>query len=272
MKDVSSDSRNAVEATQSVKSIAKDMEQPAIKAVQGMPEETSDETEAMNRAMERANFRVAKHVPTPDGKEVEYYKLRGRIGEELAVENLPGSVNINDVTGKSNFANFDIVSPYEMSSVKVKSRDASGEIRTADYYKYFSDITNPMSKANQRAASDLIKLRDEEPGKWQKLTDHLPKDVVNAQNQFEMANAFTKVSSLRISGDQVAEAREKMIPRTMKHLEEYRQDASNDLQTREQLIQRLVRDRIKPIDKRQTFKKMDIAARTLQEKRVLVTD
>lgn len=267
MTDISNTTSDAAEVPQSHESKAKEIGKPGIRAVQGLPEKTSNETVTLNKAAERANLKVKEHVPTLDGKEVEYYKLRGRIGEELAVENIPGSVNINDVTGKSNFANFDVVSPHETSSVKVKSCNAEGRPRVADYNKYFEDISNPGSKANQRAASDLLKMRTEEPEQWQKLAKHLPEDVVNAKDQSKMANALAEISSLRIPGDQVAEVRTKIMQRAMKNSEKYGIDPLIDVQTREQLSQRLVRDRIKPIDKRLDFNMVDTSARALQDQR-----
>jgi hypothetical protein len=133
----------------------------AITSIQGNLEKPIESVGAdLEKAAIRARLHIPEHVKTHAGREVEYFKIRGRTGEELAKENIPDCVNLNDVTGKSNFANFDVISKHEVASVKVKERFSNGEPRYSGYAKFFCDISNPESKANQQAARELIQSRE----------------------------------------------------------------------------------------------------------------
>jgi predicted RNA-binding Zn ribbon-like protein len=232
-----------------------------IRNIQHGPAETADADEmALNTASERADHTVEKHRDTPEAQQVEFYKVRGRIGEELAAANMPDSNNLNDVTGKSNFANYDVISPYEVASVKVKERNNGGQPRYGDYNKYFRDITNPNARANQRAATDLLQMKSEEPEQWQQVAQHLPSEVKIAQDQTQMTAALTDSASLRIPGDQVAEVRENLKQRAMAKPAEYGLDSQASPADLEQQVQRLMRDRVKPIDKRFDTGDMSVAA------------
>ncbi len=221
--------------------------------------------ETLNDASIKASGQVSEHQDSVEAREVEYLKLRGRIGEELAQGNIPDSVNINDVTGKSNFANYDIVSPHEVSSVKVKELTKEGQPRYSDYNKYFRDITDPNSKANQRAAQDMLALHQEDPDQWLSLTKHIPGDLSAAQNTQEMAQAMSAHATLRIPGDQVAAVRNDLKWRAWNDPTSYGLNpADPELETK---IQEFSRTRIKSINKEITLDDMCLAAIDIQRTR-----
>lgn len=194
------------------------------------------------RITQRAREHVPFHQPTYDGREVELYKLRGRIGEELAQESINGA-NLNDLTGKSNFANYDLVSEDNISSVKVKGLTEQGEPRFADYNKYFRDIINPKSKANQRAAQDMLgAVKDNS-----KLVEQLPPELANANTPYEMSHAMANNSILQIPYDQVNPVRDNLYNRILSSPADYgiNNDTSNtDLEAR---TRNLVDNHIQPI-------------------------
>ncbi|MBE7433099.1 MAG: hypothetical protein HS100_04230 [Anaerolineales bacterium] len=193
-------------------------------------------------AAQRAREHVAFHQPTHDGREVELYKLRGRIGEELSQESINGA-NLNDLTGKSNFANYDLVSKDCISSVKVKGLTEQGEPRFADYNKYFRDVVNPDSKANQRAAQDMLNAGKDNT----KLTEQLPYQLANAKTLEEMSRAMADNSILQIPYDQVNPVRDDLYNRVLNSPTDYgiNNDTANaDLETR---AKNLVNDHVQPI-------------------------
>lgn len=194
------------------------------------------------RIAQRAREHVPFHQPTYDGREVELYKLRGRIGEELAQESINGA-NLNDLTGKSNFANYDLVSKDNISSVKVKGLTEQGEPRFADYNKYFRDIINPESKANQRAAQDMLSAVKDNS----KLVEQLPSELANANTPDVMSHAMANNSILQIPHDQVNPVRDNLYNKILSSPTDYgiNNDTSNaDLETR---ARNLVDSHIQPI-------------------------
>jgi hypothetical protein len=221
----------------------------------------------LDEAAAQAQKEVPEHKDTPEAQQVEYYKLRGRVGENLAQENIPEAVNANDATGKQNFANYDLFSPHETASVKVKQL-TDGEPRYADYNKYFKDITNPQSKTNQRAAADLLAIKTEDPARWEKLAPHLPAEVLQAQEPAQMTGALAEKGSLRIPGDQVAQVRENLKSRALQDPAQYGLDATLNPAALEDQAQRLVRERIRPIDKTNGFEAINQAAQAAQRKRL----
>lgn len=242
-------------------------EQPVQKKISEQQVASPDEQDEIHQLANKASEHVSTHKDTMTGRVVEYYKLRGRIGEELANQAMPDSVNINDITGKSNFANFDLVSPHEMASVKVKELTADGEPRFSDYNRFFRDITNPNSPTNQRAAEDLVKLRQEDPKKWRQLASHLPDDVAQAGDAKQMASAMVNHSSLRITGDQVSRVRENLKACCIEDPAASGLDPDLSPKDLEEQAQRLTRDRIKSINKDYTLDKMSNAAIELQRER-----
>jgi hypothetical protein len=239
-------------------------------ALRGEPPEspsTRAEESRLARAAVDAAQQVPEHVATQAGERVERYKLRGRLGEALAETAMPGSVNINDVTGTSNFANFDVVSRHEMASVKVKERRASGDPRYGDYDKYFRDISNPDSRTNQRAAADLRALREQDPGTWATLADHLPEPAVSAGDTRTLALALTERAALRISGDQVREVRAHLFGRAVADPVAYGLDPAAEPAVLAEQTQRLVRDRVKPLDPHWSVDDLDTAALGIQAQR-----
>lgn len=197
------------------------------------------------------------------------YKLRGRIGEELAQDNIPGSINLNDVAQKPNIASYDLSSPHEMTSVKVMGRNDDGEPPYAAYRKYFRDIINPNSRANLRAAEDLINISNKDPEQWKKMAAHLPMEVANAKNVEQMASKLPEKGSLRISGDQVREVRDDIKGHCTISPREYGLDPNLDQETIAEQAQCLVRDHIKPIDQQYDFSELDDAARDILEQRMV---
>jgi len=219
----------------------------------------------LDAVAKQAEQHVPEHTATRGGQRVEFYKMRGRMGEELAMADMNGA-NLNDVTGKSNFANYDVVSPNEVSSVKVKGLTEQGEPRYGDYNKYFRDTVNPESRANQRAASDLMDAKSSP--EWQKMSHHLPTDVQMAANQSEMSSALAEHSSLRIPYDQVEPVRNNLQQRVIDSPADYGLDPNTNPDALKIEAQDLVNQHIKPIAENQ-FSSHDIgqAAARIQQTR-----
>ena len=210
-----------------------------------MENKNSDQSQDIARLVD-AGQKARQHVPLHkagyDGREVEIYKLRGRIGEELAQEEINGA-NLNDITGKSNFANYDLVSKEHLSSVKVKGLTEDGEPRYSDYDKYFKDIVNQNSPATQRAASDLLTAKQENPD----ISKSLPPVVAKAANQNEMAEAMADTSILQIPFDQVDQTRDNIYKRVINSPGEYGLDDNLAQADIESTARNLVDSRIQAI-------------------------
>jgi hypothetical protein len=194
----------------------------------------------IDEAAQRARQHVSLH--SRDSKDVEIYKLRGRIGEELAQEEIDGA-NLNDLTGKSNFANYDIVSSEYLSSVKVKGLMEDGLPRYSDYNKYFTDIVNPNSKANQQAAKDLLLAVDNNP----EIAAQLPPQVANASTQETMQQALADNSILQIPYDQVPLVRDNIYSRIVNSPSNYGLSGGLSQPALENQARNLVENRIQPI-------------------------
>lgn len=197
-------------------------------------------------AVQKARQFVPTHVANQAGERVELYKLRGRIGEELAQQEI-GGFNLNDVTGKSNFANYDILSDEFISSVKVKGLTEQGEPRYGDYNKYFKDIVNPKSSSNQQAAKDMLHAKSINPQSIQ----NMPFEMVEANNPEEMAHAMANKSILQIPYDQVASTRENIHQRIVKSPGDYGLNESQNLDSLEIDAKQLVNKHIQPISEGQ---------------------
>lgn len=206
----------------------------------------SQDIDRLVDAGQKARQHIPLHKAGYDGREVEIYKLRGRIGEELAQEEING-VNLNDITGKSNFANYDLVSNEHLSSVKVKGLAENGEPRYSDYDKYFKDIVNPNSPANQRAASDLMTAKQDNP----EISKSLPSEVAKAANQNEMAEAMADTSILQIPFDQVDQTRDNIYKRVINSPGDYGLDDNLAQADIESTARSLVDSRIQAIAKGQ---------------------
>lgn len=243
-----------------------------IAAIQGdfKPESSPENPEKrIQEAAHKADLNVPEHVASQAGEKVEFYKLRGRMGEELAQQNMPGSINVNDAAQKQNFANYDIISPNEISSVKVKDRFENGEPRYADYRKYFADIANPESKANQRATADLLAIRENSPEQWQQLSKFLPQDVTKANDYPEMQRSLTKYSTLRISGDQVKEVRSHLYGKVLESPQEFGVDSTLPSSKIESMASDLVQQKILPIDQQWDNESISVYADELVNQRRL---
>lgn len=217
-------------------------------------DELAAQEQRLDAAAIEARQHVPEHVATRGGQRVEFYKMRGRIGEELATADMNGA-NLNDVTGKSNFANYDVVSPDEVSSVKVKGLTEQGEPRYGDYNKYFKDVVNPESPANQRAAADLLNAKASP--EWQEVAGNFPAEVQAATNQAEMASALAERSSLRIPYDQVDSVRNNLQQRIVESPEAYGLDSHMSPSELELRATELTDQHIKPIAENQ-FSSHDI--------------
>lgn len=202
----------------------------------------SQDSERLDRAAQKAREFVPEHVASHAGERVELYKLRGRIGEELAQEEINGA-NLNDVTGKSNFANYDVVSSDYISSVKVKGLTEQGEPRYGDYNKYFKDIVNPNSAANQQAASDMLQALGNNP----EMAQYLPTEIAEAQTQEEMTHAMADKGILQITHDQVDSTRNGIHKRIIKSPEDYGLSDSQNSAELEGSAKQLVDKHIQPI-------------------------
>ncbi len=236
-----------------------------VKAIQGEKELPRETATDLQEAVRRARREVPEHVATRNGQMVEFYKLRGRVGEELVEKDMPGAVNLNDATGKSNFANFDVVSPSEVASVKVKGLGRVGKPRYADYDKYFRDIVNPGSKANRRAAEDLLAIRQDSPEIWRHVARSLPSEVVRAEGGRQMAGAMAEKSSLRIPVGQVARLRSRMESGILETPSRYGIDPSGDEAAIQLQARRMCTERIRPISPQITAEDMGQAVRTGQK-------
>jgi len=244
------------------------MSQVGMRAMQGdTSPQPAVEISPIEKAQIRTDAAVPVHKDTPDGQYVEFLKLRGRLGEEMTAANIPGSTNVNDVFQKPNFPNYDVISPYEMSSVKVKDRMEDGSPRYADYKKYFQDISNPESGGNRIAAEEFCKLRAEKPQEWKAVAEKLPPDVIKAGTTGEMAQSMSDHSALRIPGDQVGEVQAYMAQCACKDPAAFGLDPKLGPAALEQQAQRLSRERIRSINRNYSTEDFNSAAAQLLMKR-----
>lgn len=226
-----------------------------------------DEKSALTAAAESTDKKVKVYDENKNYQTTELHKLQGCIGEELAIHNMPESINLNDSTGNPCFPGYDITSPYEFASVKTFTPREDGSLRLGSYAKHLRDISNPDASTNQLAAGELLKLQSESPEQWQQLVPHLPPGVAEARDQQQMATALVNSSCLRISGDQVAEVREHLKQQIMTSPADYGLDPTVSEVTLADQGQRLVRDRVRPIDKNFTSKDIREAAQDIQQQR-----
>ena len=92
-----------------------------------------------------------------------------------------------------------------------------GKPRYSGYNKYFSDIVNPDSKSNQRAAKDMLSAIEKNP----EMSEHLPAEIAEAGTQGEMAHALADKSILQIPYDQVDSVKENIYNRVTKSPSDY---------------------------------------------------
>jgi hypothetical protein len=242
-----------------------DLSAEGISAIQGG--KVSTENQALEQASTAADEEVSEHTHTRAGEQVEYYKLRGRMGEDLAVQNMPEAANMNDLTGKANAPTFDAGSPYEMASVKTKGVDKNGNIQFSNYNQYFEQVVNPESAGNLAAADEYLRIRGEDPARWEALSTHLPPEVAAAGTREQMATALSEYGTLRISGDQVPQVRENLKGRMVRNPEKYGiNPALSEAEIAAEAHQ-LARDRVRPIDKNINVMDIGISARGIQHER-----
>lgn len=189
------------------------------------------------------------HGESEKGTENEYYRVRTEIGEKLAKDNLPNSVRADQFSeGGTNFPNYDVLSPDEASSVKVRAmRDGKISLR---YREEFANLVCSNSELNQKAANRLMKIKESDPAEWEKLAPHLPSDVRNAESTNDAQTALADVATMRIPADQVAPVRTDLEKIIVQNPEKFGLDAKGGADDLATTAHQLVTDRILSIDER----------------------
>lgn len=212
------------------------------------------------------------HENNSTTKVVEYRRIRGEIGEEIAAINVPGSIQADSFsTAGTNFSTYDLFGEREVSQVKVLSLK-NGKPRYQAYKDVFQDLVDPNSKKNNKAAEQLFQIKENDPKAWEQLSIHLPSNVRNAKNQKSMQEALADQAVLRIPQDQVDAVRSNLQNRITKHPEKFGLDPhanSNDQSAR---IEEMVNTKILSIDERYATAHYQAKAAELVSSRDLITE
>lgn len=214
------------------------------------PSESNDLELATQRA--EAAKATRYHNDGDRSRLAEYQRLRSEIGEELAVQNITGGVQADAFSrAGTNFPNYDVLAPAEVSSVKVYSLD-EGKPRFDRYHADFSELVNPDSNGNRTAAERLMEIRAEHPEMWQQLSPHLPDGVRAAETAGGMQAALAEKASLRIPADQADEVRADLRKDMRVYPKRYGLDPNAEPHDRALQIERTVQTRVLSIDDRFT--------------------
>lgn len=218
------------------------------------PSLSSSAANDLELAAQRAQASKSTHwhaeTDDSDGKRAEYYRLRSEISEEIAVQNITKGVHADAFSrGGTNFPNYDVLSPQEVSSVKVHSLD-DGQPRFADYREEFEQAVNPDSKGNRQAAERLLEIKAQEPDTWTQLSPHLPRAVRNADSQPEVQAGLAERATLRIPQDQVTAVRADLRSYMAERPAQYGLDPRLELRDRAAQIERMVQTQVLSIDDR----------------------
>lgn len=184
---------------------------PIKKLVEQMPPLTDSETSDLTISAEHANLTKATRFHAKDGgygSIHEYHRIRSEISEDLARYQVENAARADQYSvGGHNFPGYDILGTNEVCSVKCYSlkvdKNAGPQPRYGAYQAEFMNIIDPNSKANQKSAERLLKIRENNPAEWEKLQFHLPKSVVDAKNHDAMARELADHSTMRLPEDQL---------------------------------------------------------------------
>lgn len=198
-----------------------------------------------------ADKAVCYHETASPGRVCEYRRIRSGITEVLAEQSMPRSVRADPYSESgTNFPNYDVFSPDETASVKALSLK-EGEPRKI-YRQYFSDLVNPNSEKNQKAAERLTWLMQNDDQAWKELAPHLPSRVREGNDVQTMQKALAERATLRIPEDQVEKVQEDLKAYIARHPEKFGLAGKSSPDERAKEIKQLVGSRVRSIDERYT--------------------
>ena len=198
-----------------------------------------------------ADKAVRYHETASPGRVCEYRRIRSGITEVLTEQNIPGSVRADPFSKSgTNFPNFDLFSPDEAASVKALSLK-DGEPRRI-YRQYFSDLLNPSSEKNQKAAERLTWLKQNDDQAWKELVPQLPSDVREGKDVQSVQKALAERATLRIPEDQVDKVQEDLKAYIARHPEKFGLAGESSPDERAREIKQMVGSRVRSIDERYT--------------------
>ena len=203
--------------------------------------------------------RARKHPEKKALHSPAYYKRRGNVGEALVSEELKAD-NLNSMV-KCNFANYDIVSRGELTSVKVRGQVALG-LRSQEINNYvydFKQVVNPDSSRNLVAGNDLFAASVADAELWKELSLHLPRGFARQIDSGGTPNLAAK-GVLRIPVDHVGPVGDQVRKRIMAAPHQFGiwEELSNE--QLEQRADQMVERHLKPIDH---LTLMDLHKRTI---------
>jgi hypothetical protein len=210
------------------------------------------------------------HGESTQGKEVEYYRIRSEIGEELAVKNIPGSVQADAFSkAGTNFPNYDVLSPQEASSIKVRA--FQDEKPSTQYRDDFAALVYPNSHKNQKAAHQLLTLKTRDQAAWAQLAPHLSSEIQTSVSAQRIQESLAQIATLRIPADQVDAVRTDLITDMGVNPGKYGLDANSEPENLADKIHQMAFTRILAIDARyDTVHYQSKAAEMVQEREKII--
>lgn len=190
------------------------------------------------------------HNETRGSKIAEYRRLRSEITEDIACKNVKDGCRADSFSiSGTNFPTYDVFGTQESSSVKAFTLK-DGKPRYGAYRTHFAAIANPESPGNQKAALELMKLKQSDPDRWQELSRHLPTQVRQAQSTPQAAHALAETSTLRIPQDQVESVRKDLYSYIQTHPQKFSISKDTGRLERAAEARRLVDSKLLSIDDR----------------------
>lgn len=203
-------------------------------------------------AVQQAKAEIGRHK----NAEVRGYKIQGRTGELLAHKARPGSIDVNE--DLRNHPVYDLYDRNHAYSVKTRLNKPDGSAPVANYAHDLRVATGAIPPAEggryagmqgvDVAADRLTALKTEQPELWQRLSKHMPSELVHAKDATAMASTMKDKAELLVPADHVAATRSYVERVAQLHPEKY--GLPSDL-TSDQIASaaRGLADRVKPIAK-----------------------
>ncbi len=219
--------------------------------VADVPSLTSSAANDLELSAQRAMAAKATHYHELGGGKIhEYHRLRSEITEDLASQNIEKGVRADSYsTSGTNFPTYDVFGSSEVSSVKAYSLK-DGAPRYGAYRTALIDIADQNSPANQKAATELLKIKNSDPERWQAMVAHMPAQVSEATSVDQLSHGLAETSTLHIPADQVEPVRQYMYRSVMRDPGKFGITASGDAAEIESKVHKLVDSKVISIDDR----------------------
>lgn len=176
-------------------------------------------------AVQQARIEVGRHKnPTVRGR-----KVQGRLGELLAHEARPNSIDVNEHL--PNHPVYDLYDRNHAYSVKTRLNGKDGSVPVGNYAHDLRVATGAIPPAERGryagmqgvdiTAERLTALKTKRPEVWHQLRKRLPSEMVQTKDASHMASVMKDKAQLLVPADHVSPTREYIERVAQLHPENY---------------------------------------------------